>query len=62
MEQLEMNCVICDNNMGHCRVKEVFSLTEEENTLVELAWKFNNNDSKCFFWGKGRKKKKTHGG
>ena len=60
MEQLEMNCVICDNNMGHCMVKSVFALTEEELAMVNNAWGCNNNDSKCLFWGKGSKVKKTH--
>ena len=59
MEQLEMNCVICDNNVGHCRIKEVFALTEDETSMVKHAWECNNNDNKCFFWGKGNKRK-TH--
>ena len=59
MEQLEMNCVICDNNVGHCRLKEVFALTEGETPMVKSAWECNNSNNKCFFWRKG-KKRKTH--
>ena len=59
MEQVEMKCVICDNNVGFCRIKEVFAPTEEELLMVTDAWKFNNSNGKCFFWGKGRKRK-TH--